>query len=318
MRKVLVATLLLFVAATVALVTYMFLPKGPVVAPEPVSLFVTLTDTRPETHQRTGVSGLPWNTLRSAVSQNGYDFVMDPQQWVRSDDMADPAVTVDADGTWVVASGTGSSSLRAASAQGCPTVTTFPEVTRGGGIPDVMPVEGGFRMYYSGDGGVLSAFSDDGNDWKQEKGIRLSTPEWLSLVADPAVTQRADGSYVMYFKGTEGIAKTPYEHTTYRATSVDGLRFTAEQQALIPHSSVPGAYTDSTGRVWLYYLNFAAWPEERESVWATYEREDGSLAEAKRVTFSPELPDYLWVNDPDPLVVPSSIDLAACDGVQAD
>lgn len=318
MRGASLAIIVFFILLSVVLILVVRSREQSVIAPEPVALFMTLTDTRPETQKHQGVGGLPWNTLSSATSQNGYDFVIDPQDWLTSDDMADPAVTVDEDGTWVVASGTGTSSLRAAAAEGCPTVTTFPEVFEDGGIPDIIPVEGGFRMYYSGDGGIRSAFSKNGNTWQQENGMRLATPEWLSLAADPAVTQRTDGSYVMYFKGTEGIAKTPYEHTTYRATSTDGLDFTAEEQALIPHSSVPGAYTDKEGRVWLYYLNFAAWPEERESVWVTYERENGSLAKAKRVTFSPELPAYLWVNDPDPLVIPPSIDITQCDGVDTE
>lgn len=318
MKKLTVGLLIVLVLGTGGLVAALWMPQEQAVAPEPVVLFVTLTDTRPAAHQQTGVGGLPLNTLRSAVSENGYDFIFDSQKWLISDDMADPVAAVDANGTWVVASGTGTSSLRAASVKGCPAITSFPEVFEDGGIPDLVPVEDGFRMYYSGDGGILSAFSTDGKKWKKDSGLRLATPEWLSLAADPAVTQRADGSFVMYFKGTEGIAKTPYEHIIYRATSDDGMSFVAEKDERILHAGVPGTYTDSTGRVWMYYLNFAEWPEERESVWVTYERANGSLAKAKRATFSPELPDYLWVNDPDPLVVPSGIDITICEGVESD
>lgn len=276
-------------------------------------LFVTLTDTRPEAHTRTGSGGLPWNTLRSAVSTDGYNFTFDDQEWLTSDDMADPAVAVDSDGTWVVASGTGTSSLRAAATEGCPIFSDFPEVLKGGGIPDLLPVSGGFRMYYSGDGGILSAFSSDGETFTKDSGLRLATPSWLSLVADPTVAQRSDGTYVMYFKGTEGIAKSPYEHLLYRATSEDGLQWTAEEEMLIPHVSVPGAYTDESGTVWVYYLNFEEWPNERESVWATYELPDGSLAEPGLVTFTPTMETYLWANDPDPVLVPNGVDLEECE-----
>lgn len=277
-----------------------------------IRLFLTLTDTRPSSLR--GAGGLPSNTLRSAASTDGYAFTFDPQEWLTSDDMADPTVAVSDDGTWTVASGTGTSSIRAAASSPCPSFSSFPEMFDAGGIPDIVPVDGGFRMYYSGEGnsGILSAFSTDGANYTQEPGTRLALPAGLNLAADPAVARRADGTYVMYFKGTTVVEKTPYNHTLYRATSSDGLTWVAEPDALIAHVSVPGAYADSSGVVWVYYLNFAKWPNERESVWATYELGDGTLAEPKPVTFAPALPSYLWVNDPDPVLVPADIDLSAC------
>lgn len=277
-------------------------------------MFMTLTDTRPEAHNTVGSGGLPSNTLRSAVSTDGYTFTFDPQEWLTSDDMADPTAAVNENGTWVVASGTGTGSLRVASTQSCPTPSSFPEVFRnGGGIPDIIPVGDGFRVYYSGDGGIHSAFSEDGTTFVDESGLRLAPPFNLNLVADPAVTQRADGTYVMYFKATKNIEKTPYNHLLYRATSEDGLTWAPENTVLIEHIGVPGVYTDASGTVWIYYLNFAKWPQERESVWATYEKADGTLAESKPVTFSPALPSYLWVNDPDPVLVPASVRLEDCE-----
>lgn len=276
-------------------------------------LFLTLTDTRPEAHLSLGSGGLPSNTLRSAVSADGYAFTFDPQHWLISDDMADPTAAVNDEGTWVVASGTGSSSIRAGSNDLCPYISSFPEIVDGGGIPDIIPTEDGFRMYYSGEvPGIFSATSSDGADFATDPGTRLAPPFGLNLVADPAVTRRADGTYVMYFKATKTVEKTPYGHMIYRATSPNGLTWTAEDKMLVNHAGVPGAYTDESGVVWIYYLNFANWPKERESVWATYELADGSLAEPREVTFSPALPEYLWVNDPDPVLVPASVNLEDC------
>ncbi|KKW30726.1 MAG: hypothetical protein UY72_C0004G0015, partial [Candidatus Uhrbacteria bacterium GW2011_GWD2_52_7] len=276
----------------------------------PVHLFVTLTDTRPQNQGNVEQGQLPSNTLRSAWSRDGYTFTLDEQHWLTSDDMADPSISVNDEGIWVVASGTGHDALRGTASSLCPSFDAFPEVIQGGGIPDVMTTDNGFRIYYSGDGGILSAFSADGTSFAKEQGVRLPTPDWLNLIADPTVTQRTDGTYVMYFKGTTTITTTPYEHSMYRATSSDGLVWSAENDVLIEHASVPGAYTDASGRVWIYYLNFGAgWPNERESVWATYETADGDLVTPKAVTFTTELPDYLWVNDPDPVMIPTSLDL---------
>ena len=280
-------------------------------------MFMTLTDTRPENHEHLGPGNLPTNTITSAYSTDGYTFTFDKQNWLTSDDMSDPAISVNDKGVWVVASGSGTGSLRIASSQGCPSFPSFPEVFKnGGGIPDVVPFGDGFRIYYTNDRGIYSAYSADGKSFTDEGRI-MSLPSGMSLVADPAVTQRADGTYVMYFKATTGIDdRTPYSHMIYRATSDDGLDWKVEDKKLIEHASVPATYTDANGRVWIYYLDFGhGWPQQRETVWVTYEQDDLTLAEPKAVIFEPTLPSYLWVNDPDPLLVPNSINLDSCQGI---
>ena len=287
-----------------------------------VLLFLTITDTSPGKLDPS--LGNPSNTVRSAISTDGYTFTLLPEPWITHSDMADPAVALGNDNFWMVASGTFQDSVRYTYATPCPSFdsSSFSEITKQGGVPDifVLPEREGYRIYYSANGGIRSMFSSDGINFTEEAGLRLNIGDvhQLSVIADPAVTLRTDGTYVLYFKGIPkeaGIVDSPYYHNVYRATSPDGLTFTAEETdtPLLLHASVPGAYTDANGKVWVYYLNFAeGWPEEHETVWATYEQEDTSLVEPQEVTFTPSLAAYEFVNDPDPLLLPESYDFSAC------
>lgn len=66
-------------------------------------------------------------------------------------------------------------------------------LTTVGNISCTIPVEGGYRMYYVGGGGISSAFSSDGVNWAGE-GLRLEG------VADPAVIKLPNGTYKMFYK----------------------------------------------------------------------------------------------------------------------
>jgi len=63
------------------------------------------------------------------------------------------------------------------------------------GQPDVIAVNGGFRLFYNtGFSGICSAFSKDGVNWTEEEGTRLPGG------ADPSVVRMKDGSYRLYYK----------------------------------------------------------------------------------------------------------------------
>ncbi len=250
--------------------------------------------------------------LRSAVSTDGVTFEMEPEVWLTSTSTADPAVRVGSDGTWRLVTGTlnGDSAVRFSWQAGSP---AFPEpevIIEGGGIPDLIEVEGGWRLYYFQDSKVLSSFSGDGYSFQKEEGVRLEAPEGMALAADPTIARRKDGSYVMYFKSILPLAElsgpyagSPYHHVVYRAFSPDGLTWTHENIQLIQHASVPAAYTDANGRVWIYYLNFESpWPDEKETIWVTYEEEDGSLSVPEQVVFVGGIPENTWTNNPSPVL----------------
>ncbi len=72
--------------------------------PGTVLLFLTITDTTPKELDLS--LGNPSNTVRSAVSTDGYTFTLLPESWITHGDMADPAVALGNDNLWMVASGT--------------------------------------------------------------------------------------------------------------------------------------------------------------------------------------------------------------------
>ncbi len=69
---------------------------------------------------------------------------------------------------------------------------TKEDVLTFGTISSTIPVENGYRMYYTGMG-IRSAFSSDGVNWVEE-GLRLDG------AADPTVIRLPDGAYKMFYK----------------------------------------------------------------------------------------------------------------------
>ena len=59
-------------------------------------------------------------------------------------------------------------------------------------LGEVVPADGGLRFYGTGQGGVVSAYSEDGYSWEMEEGSRMQG-------ADPGVAQLSDRSYVMLY-----------------------------------------------------------------------------------------------------------------------
>ena len=315
-------------------------------SPGTVLLFFTVTDIEKLPHAAPSTTGLPNNTvitvlpnntIRSAISTDGYHFTIHPEHWITHEDMMDPAVWLGDDSLWMLTSSTVNGRLRFTFARPCPNfihdsftvLESFSTPQEGedgrivsvsGGIPDIISVPGGYRLFYAGEGGIQSMFSSDGRNYTKEEGLRLALTDDMpvSVIADPAVARRADGSYVMYFKAIPtifGTSSSPYDHNMYRATSKDSITFVAEdmEKPLLEHVSIPGIYTDALDRVWVYYLNFAAgWPEEFETVWATYEEKDYTLREPQEVTFTPALLESEFINDPDPLLLPEDFDFSKC------
>jgi predicted GH43/DUF377 family glycosyl hydrolase len=73
---------------------------------------------------------------------------------------------------------------------------------------EVIPLDGAYRMYYTGgtfeynnqDLRILTAYSNDGLNWKKDTEIIIDAPAF-----HPSVVQLEDGTYRMYFQRLDGI-----------------------------------------------------------------------------------------------------------------
>lgn len=102
--------------------------------------------------------------------------------------------------------------------------------------PWVLPLPGGFRLFYMGHGSasapgafgrILSAWSDDGVTFRKEPGVRVDNGKGAEARAlSPCVVARAGGGYRMYF---EAAASAGGEGSVIlSARSEDGLGFVRE------------------------------------------------------------------------------------------
>ena len=264
----------------------------------------------------------PGKVLRSALSTNGVLFSMEPDLWFTRNFLGDPAVRLGADNIWRITATdcvSGKCEVLFTSHPETPyfsdPMTTVVSSDRNAQVPDLLELDGGgWRMFFSMGGGISSAFSVDGITFTLEDGVRLATPVGVPGIADPTVTRRKDGTYVMYFKIISATPDqevppykgTPYYHQLFRATSSDGKNFTNEGVMLVDHASVPAVYTDQRGTVWIYYLDFSPpFPTQDESIAVTYEQSDFSLAVPQRIQFTEPLAAGYWTNNPSPLLLPN-------------
>lgn len=255
--------------------------------------------------------------LRSAISTDGVNFTFEDEVWLESTKIGDPAVRIGTDNVWRIVTGTFHTEsimgIRYASHADTsyfeePTLVISDENFHYGS-PDMIDMDGGWRIYFMG-GGIKSAFTTDGENFTLDEGVRLTVPEGMAGIGDPSVARRSDGTYVMYFKAMpapeDGGSDNPYKHIIYRAFSNDGLNWTHENIQQIQHAGVPAVYTDASGRVWVYFLYFPDdWPKTTETIWVAYEKDDGTLSTPEAVNFTGGIPDNYWTNNPSPVLLNS-------------
>jgi hypothetical protein len=252
------------------------------------------------------------NPLLSATSTNGINFTLESDIWMNEPytAMGDPVVLRGSSGRWLFARySTIDGGILISHNDTSPNFTgvTADTLVPNGQVPGILETPTGYRVYYFFANEIRSVFSSDGIQWAAETGTRLSAPpdSGLAMVGDPAPVRRANGTYVLYVKASAppDADPSPYDHMIYRATSADGLTFSFENKMLVNHASVPGAYADSTGRVWVYYLDFTNSPAQRESVSVVFENDDFTLSTPRAIQFD-TLPTNTWANNPGPVRIP--------------
>ena len=138
----------------------------------------------------------------------------------------------------------------------------------GGSVPYVHKLKDGkVRLYYCGNGGILSAISQDGLTFTKEQGVRVTAGTGSELqVCDPTIVDLPDGKMRMYYKGASSMNPGPGQsvHKIFSAISTDGLTFTKEGLRIDSETngdngwaSVPDAIALPDGRVRMYYVTAA-------------------------------------------------------------
>ena len=137
-------------------------------------------------------------------------------------------------------------------------------------VPNILRLDdGGFRLYYGGPSGILSAISNDGLTFTKEPDVRVSSGSTGSaemIVSDPTLVKLKDGRVRMYYKGaTGGGGPGQAVHSVFSAISTDGLIFEKEGVRIDSQktpdggwASVPEAILLPDGKVRIYYVSDGA------------------------------------------------------------
>lgn len=120
-------------------------------------------------------------------------------------------------------------------------VTTFPEpqekwaaeekIRIDSGIsPDVIRLsDGTWKMYYTVNEGVVSAFSQNGLDWNKDAGVRIQAEfhsKDQAKVGSPTIIKLAKGGFRMFY---EGCDEKQTKFAIFSAISTDGVDWKKEQ-----------------------------------------------------------------------------------------
>ena len=116
--------------------------------------------------------------------------------------------------------------------------------------PNVVKMDGGYRMYYHGlgperpnaasKGYILSAFSTDAEHWEKEPGVRMDAGGEGAehYIWSPDVIPLADGRYRMYYEGKTETGDGQVKATIVSAVSADGLVWEREPGLRLAGASV--------------------------------------------------------------------------------
>jgi predicted GH43/DUF377 family glycosyl hydrolase len=127
--------------------------------------------------------------------------------------------------------------------------------------PDIIDVDGGYRMYFRGgdrQSVILSAFSSDGLAWREEPGCRLGERQGLDRLVSSEIVALQEG-YRLYF-----AAYAESRWKMYWSESVDGLTWGRETCCLDagPESSLLHVQDPSVivveGQYRMFFMHFSA------------------------------------------------------------
>lgn len=180
------------------------------------------------------------NPIYTAVSTDGVRFT-GKRKAFEYDNVYDPSVVQLPNGSYVMGCtqmiGNTVNTVVATSADGL--TFTYKTTVQNTGIPELMVLnDGSIRLFYNGQGGIVSSLSTDGGTtWQKEQGARLSSQQF---VGDPSVS-KVGNRLRMYVKGfnANGGQKLTGHKTQYAESTDGGNTFQMQQQLVLDSASVP-------------------------------------------------------------------------------
>jgi hypothetical protein len=131
--------------------------------------------------------------------------------------------------------------------------------TKNGAIPGALILsDGQIRLFVAGNqAGITSLISQDGLSFTPESGVRIPT-SGIS-VTDPNPLRLQSGGFLrVYTVHPEGTFKDEQARLAaieiFIANSLDGFNWTVNSNP-IAYGSVPGMVEDSTGNLYIYYVD---------------------------------------------------------------
>lgn len=128
--------------------------------------------------------------------------------------------------------------------------------------PDVIRLaDGTWKMYYTVNEGIVSAFSQNGLEWNKDEGVRVQ-PEYHSKeqgkIGSPSVIKLAKGGFRMLYEGSD-TKQTAF--AIFSAVSTDGIewkkekgkRLTATNRFDQSIAASPDVVTTPDGRLFMYF-----------------------------------------------------------------
>lgn len=192
-----------------------------------------------------------------AESEDGLDFTAPTVAFSTTEaQITDPCVILTPQGQYRMYISTGASTISAISDDGDSFIEEEGVRSTVGGVPGALLLpDNSVRLFVCGDG-VISLTSEDGIDFTQDTGTRLSSIDG-SVLCDPHPIALSSGGYLMTYKSRPAGEMGPQNDLTYLATSDDAIEWTPGTSPVVT-GSVPGIVERSDGTLLIYYVDFSA------------------------------------------------------------
>ncbi len=172
----------------------------------------------------------------------------------------------------------------------------------GYGMPRIVTIQNGWRMFFISQSGIGSATSANGLNFTIEPGMRVrASAHGLKDLSGPSIVAAPGGGYRMYYSDLPKPGAGPSGHTVFGATSSDLLNWTPDAGFRFGATDVndransaehPFVLRAQDGTYWMFFFRL-------ETMWAAKSSDGIAWTDAESLGF--------LGNDPDVVVLPDGV-----------